>query len=597
MTRKEELELLIKRNDYLYWVMGDPEIPDADYDELVEELRILEQDNPLVNRINTPVVTSDDKITHQVPMLSLDKKYSVEEILEWCGKVARNENELFDIQLKLDGATGEFNSGVLSTRGDGYIGEDISDKLPIVKFEGIENPDYLIGEIVMTLKDFDRIRDKICRKSGKSYKTPRNACAGLINRSDVNESLGKILTFVPFNHVNLSVKYKHMIKLDWNTLIQKAIMNKYPTDGLVIKLHDEEYSKSLGATSHHPKGQMALKFKNPTGRTKLIDIFWSSGKNVITPVGKVEPVEISGVIVSNVNLHNYKYVLDNDIHIGDEIIVERCGDIIPDVQEVIPGENRVEIKLDTCPACGGKVIYDKPVLRCSNDECTGKLLQCLSDSVVRIGIERLGEPTLKKLIDSKDCNSLIDIFNLTKEDILELDGFANSSAQNLYDEIHKVIDNGVYEWQILASLNIESIGVRMSESVLKTRSLLDLRKMSTDELMEIEGIGIERSGEIFLSLNILGNYIDALKSILKIRKNKETNMDERTICFTGTFPEKKAHYHKLAEVWGWTPSKSVTKTLSLLVKPDPDFTSGKVDKAIKYNVPVVTLDAFMETIG
>jgi len=597
MNRKEELERLITYHDRLYWEDDDSNISDSEYDVLVEELRAIDPKHPLLNEINTPVSIPAGKITHKNPMLSLAKKYSVNEILEWCGKTARTDNELFDIQLKLDGATGEFNAGVLSTRGNGYIGVNISDKLPIIKFEGNENPKYVVGEIVMTLKDFDRIRDKICRKNGEAYKTPRNACAGLFNRDDIDDSLGKILTFVPFNHVNLSVKYKHMAKLDWNTLIQKAIMNKYPTDGLVIKLHDEEYSKSLGATSHHPKGQMALKFKNPTGRTKLIDIFWSSGKNVITPVGKVEPVEISGVIVSNVNLHNYKYVLDNDIHIGDEIIVERCGDIIPDVQKVIPGKNRIEIKLDMCPACGEKVIYDEPVLRCSNDECTGKLLQCLSDSVVRIGIERLGEPTLKKLIDNKDCNSLIDIFNLTKEDILELDGFANSSAQNLYDEIHKVIDNGVYEWQILASLNIEGVGIRMSESVLKTRSLSDLRKMSTDELMEIEGIGIERSGEIFLSLNILGNYIDALKSILKIRKKEEINMEVKTICFTGTFPKKKAHYHKLAEVWGWSPSKSVTKTLSLLVKPDSDFTSGKIDKAIKYNVPVVTLDAFMEMIG
>ena len=577
--RIKELINTIKYHNDLYWNQNNSEISDIEYDKLIEKLRKLSPNNKLLDEftINTSL-----KIKHKIPMLSLNKVYSIEKILEWCRKVARDKNEEFLIQLKLDGCGADYSNGILSTRGDGHVGENITNKLPIIKI--LSKNDNIRGEIVFTKSEFDKY--KILKKNEK-VKTSRNTCSGILHRNDIDTSFGKILTLVPFNFISKRVKLNELEKFtesNWKELIEVFQNSEFPADGIVFKLVDTGYSNSLGNTSHHPHGQMALKFTNPTEKSILREVIWQVGKRKLTPVGKIDPVMIGGVLISNVNLHNYKYILDKDIHINDMLVIERSGDVIPNVQKVIYAtRDRKEIKLDYCPICNCPIDYRKPELYCTNGSCEGKLLISLYDSVIRLGIENLGKPTIKKLIDLGVCN-IIDILKLTIDDIIKLEGFAEISSRNLYNEIQKIIKEGVYDWQILASLNIEGVGVRMSKILLTNKSFNQIQNMTVNEFESIEGIGYKIAIRIYQSIAEKRNYISNLLSTLKIKEKKTKK--SKTICFTGKLKEKRSYYEAMARSCGYEIVKNVTKDLTVLICSDMNSNSSKIKKAKKLKIEI-----------
>lgn len=595
MFREKELEKIIRRHDKLFWEGNNPEISDEEYHTLTKELRDINPKNPVLLEIHTPVVSSTGNVKHVVPMLSLDKVYSIEELIEWADKVKRHDQEVFCIENKFDGWSVEKNRDVLSTRGDdGLIGDNISNKLVYIKMidgSTVSNFSYIHGELVMLKSDFEQVKTQIFRKNGKPYKTPRTILTGLLTKDEIRDGVGKVLTLIPFDSFQIQATFEALKTIDWNRLIEERKNADYPIDGLVLKLADIEYAQSLGSTSHHVRSAMALKFTNPTGRTVLRSIRWSIGKHKITPVGEVDPVKISGVMVDSPNLHNYKYIMDNEIYIGDTLIVERCGDIIPDVQSVIPGEERRPILIPRCPACDGLVEFKDPELVCINPECIGKHIKRLVDAVVRIGIERLGEPTIVKLV-SIGVSDLIDVFNLTKKDILGLERFGESSSENLFNEIQKVKTKGVYEWQLLASLNIQGVGRRMSKMILENMSLEELRNKTVEELEKIKGVGFVTAHSIYCNLKSYDEYINGLLTILPII-GEELVETKGTICFTGKMPEKRSHYENIAREEGYEPVTRVTKDLSLLVCMDPNSNSGKAKKAKQYGVRIMHLDEWL----
>ena len=288
--------------------------------------------------------------------------------------------------------------------------------------------------------------------------------------------------------------------------------------------------------------------------------------------------------------------MDKDIHIGDTLILERCGDVIPDVKEVIPGKSRTPISFETCPVCDSDLEFNDTDLICTNPDCTGKHVRRLVDSVTRIGIERLGEPTIAKLVANGHSN-LVDIFNLTREDVIKLERFGESSTKNLLNEIQNVKTRGVYKWQILASLNIPMVGKRMSKTILENMSLTELRNKTVEELDELKDVGFKTANSIYCGLIDNSDYIDELLQTLPIIGEKEKPMNEKgTICFTGKMPETRSYYGELAKAVGWEPVSSVTKDLSLLVCANANSTSGKAKKARKYGVNVIGIDDFLNTL-
>ena len=599
MNRKEYLELEIKKHNQLYWVDGNPEISDPDYDKLIEELKILDPNNSLLTKVHTPTISETGKVKHKFPMLSMDKVYSHQDLLKWCRKVARDENEKFLMELKYDGCSAELNNGILSTRGDGIYGENITNKIPITKIvkgektENISNftDEYTKGEIIITKLDFQENPTKLVREDGTPYKTERNAVAGLLNKDEVDLSLGTILTFIDFDEFFISLSLKQLELSPWDMIIESyRNSSPYPGDGIVIKIADKEYAKSLGATDSHLKSEMALKFPNPTGISVLKEVIWSSGKHKLTPIGKVNPVNIGGVTVTNINLHNFKYILDKNIFLGDKLIIERAGDVIPDVQKVIPGINREIVYIETCPVCHSRVEYKEPEMVCLNPDCFGKLRAKILDSVVRIGIEGLGEPTIQKMIDTLNVENLVDILTLQKDKIIQLEGFAEPSSNILFNNIQIVKRDGVYDWQILAALNLPGIGKTLSKELLLNRTLEELKMLSMFELESIENVGPERAKVLSDGLCSNDRYLYDLLKLLPLKKKVAGGqLSGKKFALTGAMPLKRNEIVKLIEEKGGTVA-GISKEIDFLVQADPNSISDKSKNALKWGVKIISFE-------
>ncbi len=340
------------------------EISDGEFDQLVEQLRVLAPEDPRLSKIagggHEATGFVREKVSHaDNPCYSLAKVYTFAEVVKFAEKVARSEKELFNIEVKFDGLTGSLTNGVLSTSGEGgLVGVDISDKLSIIDFDVAapgKDGETLRGEIVIKKSIFEKYRHRFVRKNGEPYKVSRSAAvASVMNEKHVTD-IGKYLTFVAFGRFQKAVTLAQLREFPWDDFAQrvKGEMD-YPADGLVLKLADEKYLISLGATSHHRKGEIAFKFGNPTGSSRVIDVEWSVGKGRITPVGIIEPVEIEGITNQRFSLHNSANIREKDVCIGDTVIIERCGEIIPGLKSVTyKPANRIKPVLESCPACGG----------------------------------------------------------------------------------------------------------------------------------------------------------------------------------------------------------------------------------------------------
>ena len=597
-----ELASLIRYHNTKYWVEASPEIRDEEYDLLVRALEKVSPEHELLHTVYAPMVASGGKVTHREPMLSLDKAYSLEEVMEWAAKFIRSEEERLLIQPKYDGISAHWDGRVLSTRGDGFTGENITDKVPLIE---LEHPDGIMplqsfrssarGEIVIRSDDFKNLYASIVNKNGRAYKNSRNAAAGIMGLKDITamQKQGAKLSLVDYSLHSWVSSFKNL-RADWSHLVETIEALPYPMDGIVIKLADGEYARSLGNTAHHPRGQIAFKFSGVRRQSKLIHVEWSFGKNVLTPVAEIEPVEISGTTIKHVSLHNLQNILDKDIHVGDLLTVERAGDVIPYVVESVPGEKRENCVITRCPSCGALLEQKLPELCCVNPECPETQLMRLLASVKNIGIERLGEPNLRRMRQVLGVKSLKDIFALKAEDLMRLEGFQALSANNLCKEIRNARKTSDY--QLLASMNIKGIGPTIAKSILKTHTLQELFLLDRDSLAKLESIGPERAQALEMELHERKGEIEELLSCLEVSVTKSSGSaagTRLTICFTGKMPEKRSYYENLASEYGYEAVDSVTGSLSLLVTAEESSTSSKAVKAAKAGVRVMSLDQFL----
>ena len=596
----DELAGLLAYHNRLYWELNAPEISDVEFDVICERLRMLAPEHPALSEIHTPEVSSRGKVRHSAPMLSLDKAYSLESLLEWGAKFARSDDELLLVEPKYDGISARFDGKTLVTRGDGEFGEDISDKLPLIE---LESPGYTgvpdrpaRGELVIREDDFNTLYRNIRKKDGSLYKNSRNAVAGIVGLKDIS---GMILqhakiTLADYRLYSFEVKLSELAE-KWEGLKEKLALLPYPQDGIVLKFADEKFRSSLGNTAHHPRGEIAYKFTNIKKTAKLIGVEWSFGKNCLTPVALLEPVEISGTTIKRASLHNVQNVLELGVMIGDDVVVERAGDVIPYISAVTPGKERKSPLIDVCPSCGAALKQVGPELVCTGSACPETLLQRLCSAVRNLGIERLGEPTLRRLMDKCGVKKLSQLFDVTVKDLLQIEGFAAKSAANLVKEIQKARD--VNDYQLLASLNIPHIGVNMARQLLQEHTLEELRSMSAEEFSVLSGVGPERASALAEQFSLQKEYLDELLSAVSLKRSAGGQGDVKTVCFTGKMPEKRSYYEKLAVEKGYAAVDSVTSALTLLVAADPAVSGGKLDKARKFGVKIVSLDEFLAEDG
>lgn len=603
----------ILRLDEGYWDKGIQLVSDPLYDRLIQELEKRDPTHPLIWRLKGPKVNGP-KVTYTKPMLSLQKAYSLEQVVCWASSFRRSDVEMFLVQPKYDGISVLWNprpdgSYQLSTRGDGYVGEDISKvcirvRLHALEYEGplvqplLDTPaadivSPMLGELVIRKDDFLELQMKYPKKDGSVYKTPRNAVVGLVSSNDLPPP--GILTLVDYHKIQYRVTLEELVQ-NWNQIVKDVESLPYPLDGIVIKLADETYAESLGATAHHPRGAIAFKFTAIRERVTLTGVEWSCGKSAITPVALFTPVLINGVKVGRASLHNIKNIEDRNICIGDTLIVERAGDVIPYVVDTIPGKVRQPIELHNCPSCGQKLFRIGPDLFCRNKHCSATKLRKLLAAASIFDIEGLGASTIQDLVKHERISRVIDIFRLTELDLLNyVDRYQQKSASKLYQEIQKCIKR-VPDYQVLAALSISHIGLETAKVLCGKYTLYELLEASPEDLQEIQGIGMAKSFAIVHEMQERHDEIEELIDLLKPFHEQKEDDQLPTICFTGKMPEPRSYYEQLARDNGYIPVKQVTKHLNYLVISNRDHASTKVAKAREGNVFIVPLESWLRSL-
>ncbi len=596
----EELERLIQDADRKYWELGAPDISDFDYDALVEELRSLAPDHPLVNRVNAAYAPGE-KITHTKPMLSLGKVYGKAAMKDWMVKVSRSFDEQFYVQPKYDGISGKLERGILVTRGDGLVGVNITDKLPIIKIES-EKKDGILGEIVIKDSDFAGVYKRIFTKQGTPFKNSRNAVAGIVGTDDVSfyAKQGAVLTLVDYDLNKCPV---NLMEFDdkWESVCEKLQALDYPMDGIVVKLADSAYADSLGSTEHHPRGAMAFKFTNRSVESVVQGFTLTIGKRgTLAATAQIEPRDIGGVTVSNVKVPVFETVdgqpgiADGGIRVGSRVRVERAGDVIPYLAEVLEqGEGEVA-NVDSCPVCGGKLYRDGANLYCRNPECGEQKLNKLYFSVATLGMFGIGKEIVRSIMENVGVQDLLGFMQLTYTDLFSLEGFGDTKIKNVLGEIEKARD--AEEKQFLTALNIPELGGKASELLLEKFSLDDIceGRVSQAQMLQVNGIGEVMAEKICNGLAENREWIAELRKQFRLKKSEKTPASESkgTVCFTGKSSRTRSEMQKVAAEKGYTPVDSVSKDLTILVCADMNSTSSKMLKAQKLGVRVMSEEEF-----
>ena len=601
--RIAELEAAIRRANDLYWNQNAPEIPDPEYDALVEELKRLDPANPLVTQL-APVELKGPKVTHSRPMLSLDKAYSLPEILKWVNKYARTPQEKIYIQPKFDGISGLLEHGVLSSRGDGITGEDYTAKLPIIKFVTDKQIDLrtseLLGEIVIGNEAFATTYRKVLGKSGQPLKNQRNGVAGIIGTDDVDfyRRQGAYLEFVDYDFIRFEVP-ANAIERDWEKIKERiATTVPYPMDGIVLKLADADYANSLGATDHHPRGAIAYKFTNRHQKTTLKGIEWTMGKRQLSAVGLLEPVELGGVTISRVRLpltmpvvgEMTKCLLDGSLSVGDEVTVERAGDVIPHLIDAQHTAASHPVRLEACPFCGGRLAVGETAVECTNPECGEKQVQKLYAFIVSLGFLGIAEAFVRKLYENNNTRTLGQLVNLQPGD-LDKKLYGDKTTDLFFSELAKAKTAPLTAF--LAALNIPMVGGNVAGLLAANCDAEELLagRVPVGRLQGIKGIGEVVAQNIVTEIrNLLDSGEMALlrKAFPSFAPPPATAASGETICFTGAMSRPRGELQKIAAENGFVPVDSVTRSTKILVCADPASGSSKLKNAAKLGVRIIS---------
>ena len=599
---KQELIAAIEKADKEYW-SGNAVIADTEYDKLVEQLRSIDPAHPLIVRINAPIV-SGAKVLHARPMLSLNKVYTNEDLFAWVRKQSRDSDEVFLIQPKYDGISAKLDGGVMATRGDGNVGENITSKLPIVDIETNLtdfNPskDYLLGELVIKNSDFTGRYSTVRTSGGTPFKNSRNAVAGIVGIDDVSfyEKQGARLTLVDYEKISWRITSAEFEK-KWSGVYNELITLDYPMDGIVIKLADTVYADSLGYTGHHPKSQIALKFVNQSKWTVLDGVEFSMGKEQLSVVGLVKPIELGGVTISRVKLpvtapaKGGVHLMDGSLQIGDEVLIERAGDVIPYLSASKEGTTRKRVVFDVCPFCGAPLNISETRVVCTNSDCFEPMLNRLYFSVSTLGMFGIGKSLVRTIMEETGVRTLGDFMELRKERLFGLPDFGVVRAENIILEIEKAKKAEAY--LVLTALNVPSLGHKASKELLKRYTVDEVvNHLTYDGLLKIDGFGPVMTKEIVDGISANREYIKNTLSHFDMQATvAEEGSSKGTICFTGKSTYKRSDMEARATEKGYTPVDSVSSSLTILVTADPASKSSKITKALKLGVKIISEDEF-----
>ena len=653
---KSEYEQLCKQaeqHNFNYYVLDNPTVEDDEYDRLMRRIKEIEAENPEIVSESSPTqhvggyaINTFEKVTHEVQMGSLQDVFSKGELYEFDERIKKAVGKaVYCVEPKIDGLSVslEYTDGVFtrgSTRGDGFVGEDITKNLKTIKSIPLELNEKLPfievrGEVYMPKADFERLVKTQLENDEQPAKNPRNAAAGSLRQKDSRITASRGLDIFVFNLQRIEGKeltshsksLDYMKKLGFNVIdgyktfdnIEDAVSRimeigenrqsySYDIDGAVIKVDNFELRNELGSTAKVPKWAVAFKYPPEEKETKLLDIEINVGRTgALTPVAVFEPVWLAGTTVSRAVLHNQDYIDSKDIRIGDIIAVRKAGDIIPEVvRSVSHAENSVPFTIPhICPVCGGKAerADDEAVIRCVNINCPAQLLKNIEHFASRaaMNIDGLGEAVVKQLVENKLINTVADLYTLQQQDLEMLPGFAKVSAAKLIANIEKSKANSPD--RLLFALGIKGIGQKNAQLLMKHfGSIEKLSETSAEEISAVENFGDILANNIFTALHE-PHMIELTKRLKACGVNTVYESDVKsdrlaglTFVITGTLPDMTRDEAKtLIEQNGGKCSGSVSKKTSYVLAGEE--AGSKLTKAQQLGVAVISQQQLIEMIG
>ena len=653
---KSEYEQLCKQaeqHNFNYYVLDNPTVEDDEYDRLMRRIKEIEAENPEIVSESSPTqhvggyaINTFEKVTHEVQMGSLQDVFSKGELYEFDERVKKAVGKaVYCVEPKIDGLSVslEYKDGIFtrgSTRGDGFVGEDITKNLKTIKSIPLELNEKLPfievrGEVYMPKADFERLVKTQLENDEQPAKNPRNAAAGSLRQKDSRITASRGLDIFVFNLQRIEGKeltshsesLDYMKKLGFNVIdgyktfdnIEDAVSRimeigenrqsySYDIDGAVIKVDDFELRNELGSTAKVPKWAVAFKYPPEEKETKLLDIEINVGRTgALTPVAVFEPVWLAGTTVSRAVLHNQDYIDSKDIRIGDIIAVRKAGDIIPEVvRSVSHAENSEPFVIPhICPVCHGKAerAEDEAVIRCVNIDCPAQLLKNIEHFASRpaMNIDGLGEAVVKQLVENRLISTVADLYSLQQQDLEMLPGFAKVSASKLIANIENSKTNSPD--RLLFALGIKGIGQKNAQLLMKHfGSIEKLSETSSEEISAVENFGDILANNIFTALHEphMTELIERLKSygVNTVYQSdvKSDKLAGLTFVITGTLPDMTRDEAKtLIEQNGGKCSGSVSKKTSYVLAGEE--AGSKLTKAQQLGVAVISQQQLIEMIG
>ena len=655
-SKMENLKNELLRHEYLYYVKDAPEISDTEYDFMLKELERLEAEYPQfaspdspTKRVGGTVSDSFEAVTHEVPLLSLGNTYNVSEVDAFIQRTAKLVNDpQFAVEFKIDGLSVAltYEKGILTrgvTRGDGVVGEDVTANIKTIKtipLRLLEPVDITVrGEVYMNKASFEKLNRQREIDGLPLFANPRNAAAGSLRQQDSSVTAKRNLDIFVFNTQKTDKELKthvegleYLSSLGFKTIHPIAIISSgeemrsiceewrvkrysldYDIDGLVLKVNDLAQREVLGYTAKAPRWAVAYKFPAEQKETLLKYITFQVGRTgVITPTAELESVFIAGTNVARATLHNEDFIREKDIRIGDRVIIQKAGEIIPEVVSVVKekrdGTQKPFEMPERCPECGSVLVREagRAATYCTNADCPAQTVRLMIHFVSRdaMDITGLGEQVVQRLFEEGLVKDVADLYTLKAEDIANMDRMGQKSAENIINAIEKSKSAGLQ--RLLYALGIRYAGKGTAQSIADKYGNIDgIISAPLDELKAIEDVG----EAIAVSVR---NYFDQPKNIAIINRLKEYGVSVtaekknaatyneavsgKTFVLTGTLPTyTRSQASQLIEQNGGIVTGSVSKNTDYVLAGEA--AGSKLEKANKLGITVIDENEFNRMIG
>lgn len=642
-----------------YYTKDAPLVEDSEYDRLYNRLLALEQEYPDLVTPDSPSQLVGDavdpefnKVTHEIPMLSMGDVFSQDELSEWNDRIEKNVGKEVDynVELKIDGLAISlvYENGVLvqgSTRGNGTIGENVTENLKTIKSIPQKLPRPLSfevrGECFMDKHEFLRLNNEREANGEQVFANPRNAAAGSLRQLNPKVTADRKLdtfmyTIVTFDDLNVTTQHQALETLEElgfhvnpTAKVTTGLAGvkdyidhygelrdglDYGIDGVVLKVNDLATQRSLGNTVKVPRWEIAYKFPPEQAETVVHQIEWTIGRTgVLTPTAVMDPVSLAGTTVSRATLHNIDMIKAKDIRVGDTVMLHKAGDIIPEVSKVVldkrPDDSQPTEFPTNCPYCGSELIHleDEVALRCINPKCPAQVKEQLTHFASRnaMNIDGLGPKIIEQLYTKKLIEDVADLYKLTADDLAKLDGFKEKSINNLLTAIDNSKANSVE--RLLFGLGIRHVGAKAARILSENFGDLDsLMSASKEEILEVNTMGeiIADSIITYFDNDDVQKLINELKSVgvntkfISTSNNNETNehFTDKIIVITGTLTKyKRSELTSLLEDMGAKVTSSVTKKTDILIAGEK--AGSKLTKAQQLGTRIIdesTLGDFLD---